>query len=126
MQQHSCFKNVSSSAATTLDRIIHSRDIFDEMSRNIIQIYCVLHYRERKRKSLKQSLRQSLDNLLLFLPIFSFLQLDYIFNSRLIKFENNVIRLISLNAFISTLGGGYFVCKRLDVARGIKEKLPLN
>lgn len=53
-----------------------------------------------------------------FLPpsLISTLQPEFTFSSRLILLENSMIRLISLNAFIATLGGGYHLCRRLDTA----------
>ena len=41
---------------------------------------------------------------------------EYLFTSALVRFENFHIRLQSLNAYISTLGGGYFLCRYLSVA----------
>ena len=41
---------------------------------------------------------------------------EKIFTSRLVKLENIMVRLQSLNAFFSTLGGGYFLCRYLSIA----------
>lgn len=42
---------------------------------------------------------------------------DYFeFTSRLLTWEHTLIRLQSLHAFTSTLGGGYFLCRQLHVA----------
>lgn len=42
---------------------------------------------------------------------------DYFdFTSRLLSWEHTLIRLQSLHAFTSTLGGGYFLCRQLHVA----------
>jgi len=44
------------------------------------------------------------------------LEPERIFTPRLVKLENIMIRLQSLNAFFSTLGGGYFLCRYLSIA----------
>jgi hypothetical protein len=57
--------------------------------------------------------------LLVILPpycITSFTPDSYAFTSRLITWENILVRLQSLHAFTSTLGGGYFLCRQLHVA----------
>lgn len=44
------------------------------------------------------------------------LEPERIFTPRLVKLENIMLRLQSLNAFFSTLGGGYFLCRYLSIA----------
>lgn len=39
--------------------------------------------------------------------------------ARLISLENKYIRLISMNAYVSTLGGGHFLCKQVSQARSM-------
>lgn len=41
---------------------------------------------------------------------------ERIFTPRLVRLENILVRLQSLNAFFSTLGGGYFLCRYLTTA----------
>ena len=44
------------------------------------------------------------------------LEPERLFTSRLVRLENIMVRLQSLNAFFSTLGGGYFLCRYLTTA----------
>ena len=44
------------------------------------------------------------------------LEPERLFTSRLVRLENMMVRLQSLNAFVSTLGGGYFLCRYLTTA----------
>ena len=44
------------------------------------------------------------------------LEPERIWSTALIRLENLRIRLISLNAYIATLGGGYFLCRKLETA----------
>jgi hypothetical protein len=41
---------------------------------------------------------------------------ERLFSSRLVLWENVGVKLQTLNAFIATLGGGYFLCRQLSVA----------
>jgi len=47
---------------------------------------------------------------------FASLRAEQIFASALVKQENLNIRLQTLNAYVATLGGGYFLCKYLKIA----------
>lgn len=42
--------------------------------------------------------------------------------SALIRLENLRIRLTSLNAYVATLGGGYFLCRRLEIAISLAKR----
>ena len=44
------------------------------------------------------------------------LEQERIWTSALVRLENKLIRLGSLNAYIATLGGGYFLCRYLETA----------
>jgi len=44
------------------------------------------------------------------------------FALRLIRYENSFVRLTSLSAFISTLGGGFFLCRYLSTAVALARK----
>lgn len=44
------------------------------------------------------------------------LRAEKAWSSALIALENLLLRLISLNAYIATLGGGYFLCRKLETA----------
>ncbi|KAL3778351.1 hypothetical protein HJC23_013811 [Cyclotella cryptica] len=44
------------------------------------------------------------------------------FSTRLIHYENNRLRLHTLSAYYSTLGGGYFLCRRLSVAKALARR----
>lgn len=44
------------------------------------------------------------------------LQNEKLFSSKLVYYENLNIKLQTLNAFIATLGGGYFLCRKLATA----------
>ena len=39
---------------------------------------------------------------------------ERLFSSRLIRMQNNFIQLQTLNAYLSTMGGGYFMCRHLN------------
>ena len=68
----------------------------------------------------KEIVRQS-DMKIFILPLFPSpygkLEAERIWSAALIGIENLRIRLISLNAYIATLGGGYFLCRKLETAR---------
>jgi hypothetical protein len=42
--------------------------------------------------------------------------LEYSFGGRLIRWENRLIRAVSLNGYVSTLGGGFFLCHHFRTA----------
>mmetsp|Transcript_16881 Transcript_16881/g.23892 ORF Transcript_16881/g.23892 Transcript_16881/m.23892 type:complete len:466 (+) Transcript_16881:182-1579(+) len=64
---------------------------------------------------------QPIDLILLIFPPYyiqssSSLRPEKSFSSKLVKLENLQIRLQTLNAYIATLGGGYFLCRYLSTA----------
>ena len=61
--------------------------------------------------------KQSKFEIIIFPPIhINQLGPEFAWTGRLISWENIQIRLQSLNAFVSTLGGGYFLCHHLSTA----------
>lgn len=64
--------------------------------------------------------------MLILLPPFPtpspFLQPERIFTPLLIRQQNKFLKLQSLNAYISTLGGGYFLCRYLNTSMNLARK----
>ena len=78
---------------------------------------CVSVGQKRKR-------RRSRNTLIIILPPYPHanctspptLEPERLFTSRLVRLENIMVRLQSCNAFVATLGGGYFLCRYLTMA----------
>ena len=78
---------------------------------------CVSVRQKRKR-------RRSRNTLIIILPPYPHanctspptLEPERLFTSRLVRLENIMVRLQSCNAFVATLGGGYFLCRYLTMA----------
>lgn len=52
----------------------------------------------------------------LLLQPYGYTTLEYSFGGRLIRWENRLIRAVSLNGYVSTLGGGFFLCHHFRTA----------
>ena len=107
---HYIERSTSTSEAKVTDAISDD-DNFYNQSVSIVEP----NWRRRKR---------SRHMLMVFLPPYPHigctspptLEPERLFTSRLVRLENIMIRLQSLNAFFSTLGGGYFLCRYLTTA----------
>ena len=70
----------------------------------------------KKKKKGKVNMKRTMIFILPPYNQFASLEPERLFTPRLVKLENCLVQLQSLNAFFSTLGGGYFLCRYLATA----------